>query len=222
MEWVRLLPMDPTVHQMLITLTTFLQTHLPGFHLRSLTLVGEERNSSMVTMSLVVQRKVWWEVVTTFIPSLMVVAISHLAVLTKPLFKVSMSVNMMSLTTTILLSCRCLLYLPRTNYTKMADLWLLGCQAVIFARILLLLGKARQGNRPSPTSPGRVEQREGRPGQEGLDKTTTGTAMTLQLLDTIGRGINWKLMICFRFSVPSFSLHNGCSHLYVGFCPPVS
>ena len=90
-------------------------------------------------MSIVMKRKITSEMMTTYFPTLLLTAITFATTFFKPFFfEAALSVNLtnMLVMTTIFISV--MEKLPLTSYTKMIDYWLILCQLVPFAQVVLL------------------------------------------------------------------------------------
>ena len=96
------------------------------------------------------QRKITSEVMTTYFPSLLLIAITFATTFFKPFFfEAALSVNLttMLVMTTIFISK--MESLPPTSDIKMIDIWLILCQLVPFAEVVLLT--AMEYQRPDKT-----------------------------------------------------------------------
>ena len=90
-------------------------------------------------MSIVMKRKITSEMMTTYFPSLLLTAITFATTFFKPFFfEAALSVNLttMLVMTTIFISK--MEGLPPTSDIKMIDIWLILCQMVPFAEVVLL------------------------------------------------------------------------------------
>ena len=90
-------------------------------------------------MVVVMKRKITSEMMTTYFPSLLLTAITFATTFFKPFFfEAALSVNLttMPVMTTIFISK--MESLPPTSATKMIDYWLILCQLVPFAEVVLL------------------------------------------------------------------------------------
>ena len=90
-------------------------------------------------MVVVMKRKITSEMMTTYFPSLLLTAITFATTFFKPFFfEAALSVNLttMLVMTTIFISK--MEGLPPTSDTKMIDYWLILCQLVPFAEVVLL------------------------------------------------------------------------------------
>ena len=89
-------------------------------------------------MSISMHRKITSEVMTTYFPSLLLIAITFATTFFKPFFfEAALSVNLttMLVMTTIFISK--MESLPPTSDIKMIDIWLIFCQLVPFAEVVL-------------------------------------------------------------------------------------
>ena len=90
-------------------------------------------------MTVVLKRKITSEMMTTYFPSLLLTAITFATTFFKPFFfEAALSVNLttMLVMTTIFISK--MEGLPPTSDIKMIDIWLILCQMVPFAEVILL------------------------------------------------------------------------------------
>ena len=94
---------------------------------------------SGVSMVVVLKRKITSEMMTTYFPSVLLTAITFATTFFKPFFfEAALSVNLttMLVMTTIFISK--MESLPPTSDIKMIDIWLVLCQMVPFAEVVLL------------------------------------------------------------------------------------
>merc|ERR1719264_1490968 len=92
-----------------------------------------------VQMKITLKRKIMSEMMTTYFPSLLLMMITYATTFFKPFFfEAALSVNLttMLVMTTIFISK--MEGLPPTSATKMIDYWLILCQLVPFAQVVLL------------------------------------------------------------------------------------
>ena len=102
-----------------------------------------------IRMLIVLKRKVMSEMMTTFFPSILLTLITFATTLFKPIyFEASLSVNLttMLVMTTIFISK--MEGLPPTSTKKMIDFWLIQCQLVPFAQVVLLTVKEHLREEP--------------------------------------------------------------------------
>ena len=110
---------------------------LTMFTIANLTLVNEE-NSNMVYMALKLKRKVATELLTTYLPTILLLLITFVSVFfDKDLFADAIAVNLtiMLVMTTIFTSK--IEELPPTSDMKMIDIWLIFCLVVPFLEVIL-------------------------------------------------------------------------------------
>ena len=110
-------------------------TDLTMFTIQSLTLVKEGR---LVIMSIVLKRKVATELLTTYLPTILLLLITFTTIFfDKDLFGDAIAVNLtiMLVMTTIFTSK--IEELPPTSDMKMIDVWLIFCLVVPFLEVIL-------------------------------------------------------------------------------------
>ena len=104
----------------------------------TITNLDMEKRSQQVHMVLTLKRKVQTEMLTTYLPTMLLLAITYATTFFKPIyFEASLSVNLtiMLVMTTIFTSK--IEELPPTSDTKMIDIWLIFCLLVPFAFTLV-------------------------------------------------------------------------------------
>merc|ERR1719278_2332697 len=92
-----------------------------------------------IQMTITMKRKIMSEMMTTYFPSLLLMMITYATTFFKPFFfEAALSVNLttMLVMTTIFISK--MEGLPPTSDIKMIDIWLVLCQMVPFAEVVLL------------------------------------------------------------------------------------
>merc|ERR1712241_235769 len=90
-------------------------------------------------MTIALKRKLMSEMMSTYLPSLLLMMITFATTFFKPFFfEAALTVNLtnMLVMTTIFISV--MEKLPLTSYTKMIDYWLIFCQLVPFLEVILL------------------------------------------------------------------------------------
>merc|ERR1711994_573556 len=88
---------------------------------------------------IIIRRKIMSEMLTTYLPSALLLMITFATTFFKPFFfEAALSVNLtnMLVMTTIFISI--MERLPLTSYPKMIDYWLIFCQLVPFVEVILL------------------------------------------------------------------------------------
>ena len=109
------------------------------FTLTDLTLEYGSSNENLIEMKVKLKRKIKGEMLITYFPTILLTAISFATSFFKPFFfEAALSVNLttMLVLTTIFISK--MEGLPPTSDTKMIDIWLIICQLVPFAEVVLL------------------------------------------------------------------------------------
>ena len=89
-----------------------------------------------IQMSLSLKRKIMSEMMTTYLPSILLMMITFATTFFKPVyFEAALTVNLtnMLVMTTIFISV--MERLPTTSYLKMIDYWLIFCQLVPFTEV---------------------------------------------------------------------------------------
>merc|ERR1719225_574325 len=98
-----------------------------------------EQEKNGISMVVVMNRKITSEMMTTYFPSLLLTAITFATTFFKPcFFEAALSVNLttMLVMTTIFISK--MESPPHTSDIKMIDVWLILCQMVPFAEVVIL------------------------------------------------------------------------------------
>ena len=96
------------------------------------------KNDQQVHMAISLKRKIQTEMLTTYLPTLLLLIITYATTFFKPIyFEASLTVNLtiMLVMTTIFTSK--IEELPPTSDTKMIDIWLIGCLLVPFTEVVL-------------------------------------------------------------------------------------
>ena len=112
-------------------------------------------------MVVVMKRKITSEMMTTYFPSLLLTAITFATTFFKPFFfEAALSVNLttMLVMTTIFISK--MEGLPPTSDIKMIDIWLVLCQMVPFAEVVLLT--AMEYNREDKKKVKKTKKKKGK------------------------------------------------------------
>ena len=112
------------------------------FQLTNLSLKFRNQTDPMegIWMTVVLKRKIMSEMLSTFLPSLLLLMITFATTFFKPFyFEAALTVNLtnMLVMTTIFISV--MEKLPLTSYPKMIDYWLIFCQLVPFSEVVLPL-----------------------------------------------------------------------------------
>ena len=115
------------------------ETSMTIFHITKWNLDFRSEGEEGLKMSISMRRKMTSELMTTYFPSLLLTAITFATTFFKPFFfEAALSVNLttMLVMTTIFISK--MESLPPTSDIKMIDIWLVLCQMVPFAEVVLL------------------------------------------------------------------------------------
>ena len=148
-------------------------------------------------MSLTLQRKVTSELMTTYFPSLLLIAITFATTFFKPdFFEAGLSVNLtnMLVMTTIFISK--MEGLPPTSDIKMIDIWLILCQLVPFTQVVLLTAmeflregeKEEEDKQAEPGKPQQQAKDEAKPKNAWiLRKPGHSSIIIVQMLSFIGK-----------------------------------
>ena len=90
-------------------------------------------------MKMDLKRKVMNELLTTFLPTILLIMITFATTFFKPFFfEAALSVNLTTLLMMTTMSIGKMQVLPTTAYIRMIDLWLVFCQLVPFSEVILL------------------------------------------------------------------------------------
>ena len=109
------------------------------FYITDHHLVNVSHPRKGVTMEIKLKRKIIGEMMTTYLPSMLLMMITYATTFFKPFFfEAALSVNLttMLVMTTIFISK--MEGLPSTSDIKMIDVWLILCQLVPFTQVVLL------------------------------------------------------------------------------------
>jgi hypothetical protein len=92
-----------------------------------------------VRMWIKMQRKPMNEILTTYLPSILLLVITFATTLFKPyFFEAALSVNLTNMLVMTTIFIGVMQSLPTTAYVKMVDVWLIFCQLVPFVEVVLL------------------------------------------------------------------------------------
>ena len=92
-----------------------------------------------VSMKMNLKRKVMNELLTTFLPSILLMIITFTTTFFKPFFfEAALGVNLTTMLMMTTISIGKMQTLPTTAYIRMIDVWLVFCQLVPFTEVILL------------------------------------------------------------------------------------
>ena len=134
-----------SIHPKLLTMEQPLDMNLFTITDYALIFTNTSIDEKRVSMKIVFKRKIMSEMMTTYFPSALLMLITFATTFFKPFFfEAALSVNLttMLVMTTIFISK--MEGLPPTSDTKMIDYWLILCQLVPFAEVVLLTGMEYQ------------------------------------------------------------------------------
>ena len=113
------------------------ETDLTMFTITSLTL-KEEKNANMVYMALKLKRKVITELLTTYLPTILLLLISYITIFfDKELFGEATQVNLTIILVMTTIFTSKIEQLPPTSDIKMIDIWLIFSLIVPFLEVVL-------------------------------------------------------------------------------------
>ena len=131
--------------------------------------LSEDKNR--ILMKIVLKRKITTEMLTTFLPTILLLLITFTSILfDKELFGDALAVNLtiMLVMTTIFTSK--IEELPSTSDTKMIDIWLIGCLLVPFTEVVLrtvieVLGNCVGLEEANTIDEGKIAWKDGSPSE---------------------------------------------------------
>ena len=92
-----------------------------------------------VRMKIVLKRKIVNELMTTYLPSVLLLLITWMTTFFKPyFFEAALSVNLTTMLVLTTIFIGVMQTLPTTAYIKMIDVWLIFCQLIPFIEVILL------------------------------------------------------------------------------------
>merc|ERR1719266_2417884 len=114
-------------------MTLFLMEHW------KLDVKNESAPQEGVCMTIVLRRKILSEMMGTYLPSILLMMITFATTFFKPyFFEAALTVNLTNMLVMTTIFTSVMEKLPLTSYPKMIDLWLIFCQLVPFAEVVLL------------------------------------------------------------------------------------
>ena len=155
-------------------LTMKQEINMAIFHITKWSLDFKSKEEDGLQMLITMRRKVTSELMTTYFPSLLLTAITFATTFFKPIFfEAALSVNLttMLVMTTIFISK--MESLPPTSDIKMIDIWLILCQMVPFAEVILLT--AMEYNREDKKKKEKKSKKKGK-GKKNFKTTSLSVA----------------------------------------------
>merc|ERR550534_3435226 len=109
------------------------------FSITDFALVNVTYPGDGIRMTITLKRKIMSEMMTTYFPSLLLLMITFATTFFKPFFfEAALSVNLTNMLLLTIIFISVMEKLPLTSYPKMIDFWLIFCQLVPFAEVVLL------------------------------------------------------------------------------------
>ena len=125
-----------------------------------------------VTMTIILKRKIMNEMMTTYLPSVLLMLITYATTFFKPyFFEAALSVNLTTMLVMTTIFMTVMQMLPATAYVKMIDIFLIFGQLYPFAEVVLLtiMEYKREGD-GSGEDMQDIDSKEETPDDEKLDK----------------------------------------------------
>ena len=109
------------------------------FYITDHHLVNVSHPRKGVTMEIKLKRKIMGEMMTTYLPSMLLMMITYATTFFKPLLiEAALSVNLTTMLVMTTIFTNLMDKLPPTAYVKMIDIWLIGGQLIPFIEVVLL------------------------------------------------------------------------------------
>ena len=116
----------------------------------------DSSNGQGIRFTLVLKRKALGELFSTFLPSLLMLVLSHLSSIFLCPFKAAILLNLACLLIVTMLSCSSLLRQSSKSSFDMVDIWLLICYLTIISRVVLLMAIKRAESKTCAYKPNKV------------------------------------------------------------------
>ena len=89
-----------------------------------------------IQMKITMKRKIMSEMMTTYLPSILLLMITFATTFFKPVyFEAALTVNLTNMLVMTTIFTSVMDRLPTTSYLKMIDIWLIFCQLIPFAEV---------------------------------------------------------------------------------------
>ena len=109
----------------------------PEMTLYRLTNYSLDNDKEKVKMSISLKRKILSELLSTYLPSLLLLMITFATTFFKPTyFEAALTVNLTNMLVMTTIFTSMIEKLPLTSYVKMIDIWLIFCQLVPFTEVI--------------------------------------------------------------------------------------
>ena len=120
-------------------LTNFENIDLMLYHINGLDLgYNDDKNNpkSGLRMKMSLKRKIMSEMMTTYLPSILLLMITFATTFFKPVyFEAALTVNLTNMLVMTTIFTSVMDRLPTTSYLKMIDYWLIFCQLIPFTEV---------------------------------------------------------------------------------------
>ena len=131
-------------------------------------------------MTIILKRKIMNEMMTTYLPSVLLMLITYATTFFKPyFFEAALTVNLTTMLVMTTIFMTVMQMLPATAYVKMIDVFLIFGQLYPFSEVVLLtiMEYQREGDgsgmdEPAPTADSEPDSEEGPPGTDSDAKTS--------------------------------------------------
>ena len=112
---------------------------LKQFTIIDTTLDNVSEDTASLKMTIRLKRKITSEMMTTYLPSVLLMTITFATTFFKPIwFEAALSVNLTTMLMMTTISIEKMQTLPTTAYIRMIDVWLVFCQLIPFAEVIIL------------------------------------------------------------------------------------
>ena len=121
-------------------LTMYENVNLMLYHIKEwdLDYNDHDYHASGLRMRISLQRKIMSEIMTTYLPSILLLMIPFATTFFKPVyFEAALTVNLTNMLVMTTIFTSVMGRLPTTSYLKMVDVWLVFCQLVPFSEVTL-------------------------------------------------------------------------------------
>ena len=100
----------------------------------------ENKTDHGLRMKISLKRKIMSEMMTTYLPSILLLMITFATTFFKPVyFEAALTVNLTNMLVMTTIFTSVMDRLPTTSYLKMVDVWLIFCQLIPFTEVRVLL-----------------------------------------------------------------------------------
>ena len=191
MEAVRLLPKDMIMRETL-DMTLFIITNW------NLEYRNDSSPENGVKMTIVLKRKIMNEMMTTYLPSVLLMLITYATTFFKPyFFEAALSVNLTTMLVMTTIFMTVMQMLPATAYVKMIDIFLIFGQLYPFSEVVLLTIMEYQREGDGSGQLEELEEEDDKTGSPEKAPVKPSNANKLYWLGFIGRIFGERYFITF-------------------------